>query len=100
MNIIERGARFVESLLELSSRTVWEWRRCPECGGTDTMRYGTYTRWPWFLFGRQAVVVQRHKCNECTVRKGKLSTYSEQSALLIRRRWYAREVQMLSCSAI
>ncbi len=95
MNIIQRGAAFVQSLLELSNRTVWDRRRCPECGGTDTMRYGKYTRRPWFLLGRQAVAVQRHKCNECTARKGKVHTYSEQSALLIRRSWYAREIHRL-----
>jgi hypothetical protein len=39
------------------------------------------------LGGRQEVLVQRHHCRWCG------RTYSEQSALLVRGSWYAREVQ-------
>jgi transposase-like protein len=86
MNIIERGRAFVKSLRDLASRSVWDWRRCPTCGETDTCCYGTYRTTPWFLDGRHTVRVQRHLCNRCQ------STYSEQSALRIRGSWYAREV--------
>jgi len=51
-----------------------------------TCKWGRYARWPWFLTGRQRIWVQRHRCKTC----GK--TYSEQSALLVRGSWYAREV--------
>jgi len=57
------------------------------CGGTRTSCWGNYTRNPWFLDrGRQAVRVQRHKCYACN------KTYSEQSAVLVRGSWYARDV--------
>jgi len=87
MNIIERGKAHLQSLVALAQRTVWDWRRCPTCGGTQTCRWGTYTRHPWFLSGgRQEVRVQRHRCSACN------KTYSEQSALLVRGSWYARDV--------
>ncbi len=86
MNIIERGKAFVQSLRELAGRSVWDWRRCPKCGETDTSRHGTYKTYPWFLDGRREVRIQRHRCNRCK------STYSEGSALRIRGSWYAREV--------
>ena len=60
MNIIDRGKAFVKSLRDLASRSVWDWRRCPTCGETDTCRYGTYETTPWFLDGRREVRVQRH----------------------------------------
>jgi transposase-like protein len=86
MNIIARGVAFLQYLVSLSQRTGWDWRRCPSCGSTATWKWGHYRRQPWFLSGRQAVEVQRHRCRAC----GK--TYSEQSALLVRGSWYAREV--------
>lgn len=87
MNIIERGKAHLQSLVALAKRSVWDWKRCPTCGGTRTSCWGSYTRHPWFLGdGRQAVRVQRHKCYICD------KTYSEQSALLVRGSWYAREV--------
>ena len=86
MNIVERGKAFVQSLRELSERSIWDWRRCPRCGGTNTCKYGSYSRNPWFFGGRQKWRVQRHKCYPCN------GTYSEQSALLVRGSWYAREV--------
>lgn len=86
MNIIERGRRFVQSLQQLSGRAGWEWRRCPRCGSTDTCKHGSYSRRPWFLEGRRDVRVQRHLCHACG------RTYSEQSGLLVRGSWYAREV--------
>lgn len=95
MNIIQRAESFVQSLLNLSKRIAWDWRHCPRCGDTDTIRYGTYTSRPWFLNGRQTVVIQRHKCNRCSA-FGKTFTYSEQSAFLVRGSWYAREVHRCS----
>ncbi len=92
MNIIQRAHGFVQSLRDLSKRTAWDWRRCPKCGDTDTQRHGTYTIHPWFLDGRREVVVQRHKCNRCSV-SGKTFTYSEQSPRLVRGGWYSREVR-------
>jgi transposase-like protein len=86
MNIIARGVAFLQYLVSLSQRTGWDWRRCPSCGSTATWKWGHYRRQPWFLTGRQPVAVQRHRCQAC----GK--TYSEQSALLVRGSWYAREV--------
>jgi hypothetical protein len=87
MNIIERGKAHLQSLFTLARRRVWDWKRCPTCGGTRTSCWGTYTRQPWSLDGgRQAVRVQRHKCYACN------KTYSEQSALLVRGSWYARDV--------
>ena len=87
MNIIERGRAHLQSLVTLAKRSVWDWKRCPLCGGRWTNCWGTYTRHPWFLDrGQQAVRVQRHMCYACK------RTYSEQSPLLVRGSWYAREV--------
>ena len=86
MNIIQRGHQFVESLRALASRTAWDWRRCPYCKSTDTCAWGKYTRHPWTLEGRQEVEVRRHRCNRCK------RTYIEESAWLVRRSWYARDV--------
>ena len=86
MNIVERARRFWQGLRDLAGRTEWNWRICPHCGGTLTEKWGGYRRRPWYLEGRQVVRVQRHRCQECR------KTYSEQSALLVRRSWYGREV--------
>lgn len=86
MNIIARGQAFFQYLVSLAQRTMWEWRRCPHCNSTHTCKWGYYDRYPWFLTGRQRVQVRRHRCRACG------RTYSEQSALLIRGSWYAREV--------
>jgi transposase-like protein len=86
MNIIERGRAFLQSLRELAGRTAWDWKQCPQCGSTLTIKNGSYRRHPWFLSGRETVRVQRHLCHACT------KSYSEQSALLVRGSWYAREV--------
>lgn len=87
MNIVERGKAFLQSLKETAQRTAWEWRRCPRCGESLTQKWGSYRRHPWFLGGRQTVVVRRHYCTLCQ------KTYSEQSAYLVRGGWYAREVR-------
>src|SRR5215212_4381440 len=58
MNIVERGRAFLQGLRELAGRTVWEWRRCPRCGETETCKWGSYQRRPWFLSGRQHVRVR------------------------------------------
>ena len=87
MNIIERGRVFAQSLRELAGRTAWDWKRCPACSSTLTIKNGSYTRRPWFFSGRQRVRVQRHLCHACA------KSYAEQSALLVRGSWYAREVR-------
>jgi len=87
MNIIERGRVFVQSLWALAGRTVWDWKCCPACRSTLTIKNGSYTRRPWFFSGRQTVRVQRHLCHACG------QSYSEQSPLLVRGSWYAREVR-------
>ena len=87
MNILERGRAHLQSLMALAKRTVWDWKQCPNCGSTRTCGWGTYRRYPWFLGqGRQEVRIRRHICHECG------HAYSEQSALLVRHSWYAREV--------
>jgi transposase-like protein len=86
MNIIERGTVFLQWLCALAGRTAWDWKRCPACGSTLTIKNGSYQRRPWFLGGRATVRVQRHLCHGCR------KSYSEQSALLVRGSWYAREV--------
>jgi transposase-like protein len=86
MNIIERGNGFRQWLRALAGRTVWDWKHCPECGSTLTIKNGSYRRQAWFLGGRETVRVQRHLCYGCH------QSYSEQSALLVRGSWYAREV--------
>jgi hypothetical protein len=50
------------------------------------MKWGFYTRRPWFLSGRCVEQVQRHQCRTCG------RTYSEISPMLKRGSWYAREV--------
>ena len=89
-NIVDQAKAFVESLRALAGRTVWDWRRCPRCGSTETCKHGHYVRRPWFLDGRRVVPVQRHRCSRCG------RTYSEQSPLLVRGSWYAREVHRLA----
>jgi len=86
MHIIDRAKGFVQSLWELANRSAWEWRRCPHCGSMFTHKWGTYERPPWSFEGRVVVTVQRHRCQGCR------RTYSEQSAVLVRGSWYAREV--------
>ena len=87
MNIIERAKQFAQSLYEKMNRSAWEWKKCPYCGGTNTIKNGGYMRHPWYLDGRREERVQRHLCYDCNCR-----TYSEESALLVRGSWYAREV--------
>ena len=87
MNIIDHGRAFVNALRERAQRSAWDWRRCPHCGETLTGKWGTYTRRPWTLSGRQVVRVQRHRCQECR------RTYAEESPWLVRGGWYAREVR-------
>jgi len=87
MNIIERGRVFVQKIKELAGRSWWEWRCCPHCGSTLTIKNGSYRRYPWALEGRQEVRVQRHLCRQC----GK--SYAEESAWLVRGSWYARAVR-------
>jgi transposase-like protein len=96
MNIVDRAQAFAKSLGDLANRSAWEWRRCPKCGNTDTVKYGTYPRRLWCLEERRALVIQRHKCNLCSNAAGKTVTYSETSALRVRGSWYAREVHRLS----
>jgi hypothetical protein len=86
MNIIERGRALLDHLRGLAARTAWQWRRCPSCGGTQTQRWGGYTRHPWTLAGRQTVRVQRHWCLTCG------RSYAEEHPVLVRGSWYAREV--------
>jgi transposase-like protein len=87
MSILDRGRQFLQGLRALAARTPWDWRRCPRCGSDQTWKHGTYARRPWYLTGRQTVAVQRHRCRDCR------RTYSEQSPLLVRGSWYAREVR-------
>jgi len=86
MNIIEQGRRFVQWLRELAGRSARDWRVCPHCGNTMTWKNGSYLRHPWSLDGKLKVRVQRHKCYGCG------RTYSEESPLLVRGSWYARDV--------
>jgi hypothetical protein len=87
MNIVERGRAHLQTLLALAKRTVWDWKQCPNCGSSRTNCWGSYRRHPWFLGqGRREVRIPRHMCLECG------RAYSEQSALLVRHSWYAREV--------
>jgi hypothetical protein len=90
MGIISQAKAFVESLRQLANRSFWDWQRCPHCGKRMTRKNGSYARRPWFFDGRHRVPVQRHWCHICR------RTYSEQSALLIRGSWYAREVHRAS----
>ena len=86
MNIIERGRAFLQSLQALAERSSWDWKQCPTCGSRLTIKNGGYLRQPWTFRGREQVRVQRHLCHACA------KSYSEQSALLVRGSWYAREV--------
>jgi transposase-like protein len=86
MNMIERGRDFVQKLRALVQRTVWDWRHCPRCGGTCTIKNGGYWRRPWTSSGRQRVRLQRHRCYVCG------RSYVEEQAWLVRGSWYARAV--------
>ena len=86
MNIIERGRDFVQKLRELAERSAWDWRRCPQCGGTWTIKNGGRYTNPFFFEGRQRVRIQRHACHGCG------AFYDEEYAFLVRGSWYAREV--------
>jgi len=87
MNMIERGRRFVERLRALAKRSAYDWRRCPRCGSTWTRKNGGYYRYPWRLWGREQVRVQRHWCALCR------RTYGEENPGLPWKAWYGREVQ-------
>jgi competence CoiA-like predicted nuclease len=41
MNIIERGKAFLQSSRALAGRTAWDWKRCPACGSTLTIKNGS-----------------------------------------------------------
>jgi transposase-like protein len=86
MNIIERGRDFVQKLQELAQRSAWDWRRCPRCGGTWTIKNGGRYNHPFFFGGRQRVRIQRHECHGCG------AFYDEEYAFLVRGSWYGREV--------
>ena len=86
MNIIERGKGFVRHLRELANRSAWDWRRCPHCGSTDTVNNGSRKLSPCTMEGRKEIKIQRHLCRSCG------GSYSEESPLLVRRSWYARDV--------
>ena len=86
MNIIERGQAFVQDVCALAKRSVWDWRCCPTCGSSYTIKNGGYWRHPWTESGRQRVRIQRHKCFGCG------RTYPEEQAWLVRGSWYARAV--------
>jgi len=88
MNIIERGKQFVQHVWKLANRSAWDWRRCPRCGGTDTVRNGTRKVHPWTLEGRKEIRIQRHLCHSCKEKR----SYSESSPLLVRGSRYGREV--------
>lgn len=90
MNIIQRGRAFVQGLKEVASRSAWDWRRCPKCGDTLTVKNGGRWTHPWTLEGRKTVRIQRHLCHGCG------GSYSETSAMLVRGSWYAREVHRLA----
>ena len=87
MNMIERGQRFVERLRALAKRSAYDWRQCPRCGSTWTTKYGGYYRYPYRLWGREEVRVQRHWCAPCG------RTYGEENPGLVWKAWYGREVQ-------
>ena len=86
MNILERARAVVKQLRTLAERSLWDWRRCPQCGSTWTIKNGSYRRRPWTFRGREAVRVQRHLCYQCG------RSYSEESAWLVRGSWYERAV--------
>lgn len=88
MNIINHAKAFVQHLWELANRSAWDWRRCPRCGGSDTVRNGSRKVHPWTLEGRKEIRIQRHLCHSCKEKK----SYSEESPFLVRGSWYAREV--------
>jgi len=89
MNIIARGQAFVESLEALARRSIWDWRRCPHCGSTDTYCNGSYQRRPWGLEGRVRVRIPRHCCRSCG------RSYGEQQAWLVEGSWYTRAVHRM-----
>ena len=78
MNIIDHGRAFRDGLRALAGRSTWDWRQCPRCEQTDTWPHGHYTRHPWTVTERHTMPAQRYWCLRCR------SSYSEQSALLVR----------------
>ena len=92
MNSIAPGRAVRERVRALAGWTAWDWRRCPTCQQTETWRHGRCTRHPWTRRGRQTLVVPRHWCRRCRARSSDARS-SEQSALVARGRWSAREVE-------
>jgi transposase-like protein len=86
MNILERSAAFVQSLIDLAQRSATGWRQCPHCGSMNTIRNGHYARRPWDVGERLVVPIQRHLCRNCK------RSYSEESPELIYKSWYTRAV--------
>jgi len=87
MDIIARARAFVESLLAIGRRRDADRRQCRVCQSNQVHKHGTYTRRPWTLEGRQAVVVQRYRCQSCG------ATHSDEEAELLPGGWYARSVR-------
>ena len=81
MNVIEHGRAFVQRLRALTDQQAWDWKRCPKCGDTLTIKHGSHRRRPWFVDGRRSVRVRRHICRACGV------TDVERSAMLVRGSW-------------
>ena len=90
MDIMARGRAFVESLVAIGRRREVDRRRCRVCESSQVYKHGSYTRHPWELEGRQAVVVQRYRCQSCG------ATHSDEDADLPPRAWYARSVRRLA----
>lgn len=89
MNIVEQGRAVVQGLLGLRAKTEREWRECPRCGSSETIKNGG--RWvrPWMLRGRREERIQRHLCRGC----GRV--YEEGSVERVKRSWYGREVRRM-----
>jgi len=87
MNIIQRGAQWLQALRQMAQRTPWDERRCPHCGQHATWKHGTYHRQPWTLSGRQTVVMQRYWCGRCR------RTFTPPLAPVAARCWYGRDAQ-------
>ena len=82
MNIVQRAARFVQSL-----RQPDDARRCRHCGSTRTKKHGFYTRRVCLLRGVRRVRVPRYRCHSCG------QTYSLPDRRWASRARYGREVQ-------
>ncbi|TLN09701.1 hypothetical protein FDZ71_09950, partial [bacterium] len=83
MDIVQRGAAFVQYLLSLRRGG---YGKCPHCGSSLSKKNGTYKRHVRDLGGIRTVTMQRHFCHTCQ------RTWTDEAPEVAPHKWHARRV--------